>query len=330
MSAPQGRIVVLGATGFVGAAVAARLEERGARVVRAGRTLRPGVVRADLTDPASLRRVLEPGDLVVNCAGYADATDRSPAGRERFRRVNVEGVRALAEACIARGSSRLVHLSSVAAMGALRGPGVTEEARGPLATPYAASKRAGEEVLARYEGELPFVVLRPTSVFGEGRGLAAALCRAVDRPLLPLPAGGRARIPFTYVGNVAEAVALSLSDGIPVGRAFIVGDERSYPLREVVEELADALGARPRLLGVPVPAARAGVAALEALAALRGGAPALDRARLRALTESVEYDIGAFRAATGFRPPHSLHDAAARIAAWYRKESRAALRTVRA
>lgn len=305
------RVVLLGARGFIGGHLLMLLKQRGVAVAA------PSRAEADLTDSGLLERYLQAGDIVINAAGYANATDTTPAGRARLAALNVEGVRRLAEAARRRNVAQLIHLSSVAAMGPWCGSGIREGMLQAPRTPYAQSKRQGELILAAY-GDIPITILRPTSVFGEGRGLAAALCRAICTRLVPLPAGGRALIPFSYVGNLAHAVWLTLDNPRCFHQTFIVGDARSYPLRALVAALAAALRVRPLCLPVPLALAQLGVAGLEQLARWRGVSPLLDHSRLRALTTSVSYDISALVRATGYSPPVSLEAAAERIAAWYR------------
>jgi nucleoside-diphosphate-sugar epimerase len=202
-------------------------------------------------------------------------------------------------------------------MGRWTGSGVDEGMSRPTASPYADSKRAAELALEPFGDRLPITILRPTSIFGEGRGLAAALCRLASLPIVPLPGGGRALIPFCYVGNLAHAVGLTIGNPACHGRTFIVGDDRSYMLREIIEELSRALGRRPRLVSVPTAAFQLAAGASGLIGRVRRRPPLFDRSRLTTLTTSVEYSTAAFQAATGYRPPYSLTDATDRIAAWH-------------
>ena len=302
------RIVIAGATGFIGSAL---LSELAGSVVPLKRS------DVDLTDAETVAAFLKPRDTIINAAGYADATDRSRDGLGRFQRSNVDAVRCIAEAAVKVGADHLIHISSVAAMGQVLGRGITERHQLPTRTAYAASKARAELVLREFGGLLPITMLRPTSVFGEGRPLAAALCRVAARPLIPLPAGGQNLIPFTYIGNVVEAVRLTIGNERCIGKTFIVGDERSYTLREIIRAIADALGKPPRFVSIPIPAARMSVRSLEWVARLMNRRTPIDRSRLETLTTSVEYSIASFQRATGYVPPISLPIAAGRLAAWY-------------
>lgn len=304
------RIVITGAGGFVGFAMTRALTGSDLAVYPLHRS------ELDLTDIAAVRAALRPGDVVVNAAGYAEAADHTPEGALRFQRSNVEAVESLAGAAAERGVAQLIHISSVAAMGSWTGEGISEQHSRQPTTPYARSKRQAEVILDDYRDRIPVTILRPTSVFGEGRPLAAALCGVASRSIIPLPGGGKAKIPFSYIGNLAEAVRLTIGNERCLGRIFIVGDERSYPLREILATLAAALGNRPRFVPVPARAARAAVRLLDTLRPASG--TPLGGGRIETLTTSVEYSIEAFQSATGYVPSFSLADAAARIADWYR------------
>jgi len=307
------RVVLFGGSGFIGSAL--------------GQGLGPDVVAPrrrdlDLLDTGRVEAFLTPGDVVINAAGYAAATDRTAAGLARLRRDNVESVRSLAAASVSVGIRQLIHLSSVAAMGNREGVALGEGDLAVPRSPYGRSKRDAEIVLEEAPAGLPVTILRPTSIFGEGRGLARLLCRVAELPIVPLPAGGAALVPFSYVGNLVEAVRVSLGREACVGRTFIVGDERSYRLEEIIRELGVALDRRrTRILPFPSALARAMATAESAARRVIGGAPILDATRIETLTCSVSYSIAPFQAATGYVPPVSLREAAARIAAWHRAES---------
>ena len=303
------RIVVFGGGGFIGSAIRASMDA----------AVAPTRAEADLADAQSLRRLLRPGDRVINAAGYAIATDRSEDGRARLRRDNVDAVEVLAAECARVGAAQLIHISSVAAMGHRSGSNLDEKAMTEPRTPYGRSKRDAEARLAGYADRVPITILRPTSVFGEGRPLAHLLCRIAALPLVPLPMGGRALIPFTYVGNVVAAVHASIGREACHGRTFIVGDEGSYPLRAIVEGLGRGMGRR-RLRVLPVPLTALRLASRAEARLRRGRAPTLDPVRIDTLTRSISYSIDAFRQATGYRPPVDLDEATSRIGRWYRNQ----------
>lgn len=307
------RVVLFGGRGFIGSSLARGLDRD---------VIAPTREEVDLTSAEQVRSVLRPGDIVINATGYAAATDVSSSGLARLRRDNVDAVQALGEAASSAGVDRIIHLSSVAAMGHRTGTDLEESDLRPPRSPYGQSKLDGEMVLAEAAGGVSLTIVRPTSVFGEGRGLAALLCRIAALPVIPMPAGGRALMPFSYVGNLVAAVDLILDRPETAGRTFIVGDQSSYPLHSVLTTLARALGrSGERTAHVPLAAVRGLGRAETAISRRIGRAPLLDPIRIETLTSSISYSTAAFRADTGFVAPYSLDDSMARIAAWYRHRS---------
>lgn len=307
------RIVLFGGGGFIGSSLARGLQRE---------VIAPTRAEVDLTSADQLRAALRPADIVINATGYAAATDVTPSGLARLRRDNVDAVRTLAATASSAGVDRIIHLSSVAAMGHRTGNGLEESDLRPPRSPYGQSKLDGEMALAKAAGDVRVTIVRPTSVFGEGRGLAGLLCRIAALPVIPMPAGGRALMPFSYVGNLVAAIDLMLERPDTAGRTYIVGDESSYPLHVVLTTLARALGRSGRWTAhVPLAAVRGLGLAETAISRRIGRAPLLDAIRIETLTSSISYSTAAFRASTGFVPPYSLDDSMARIAAWYRERS---------
>jgi nucleoside-diphosphate-sugar epimerase len=302
------RIVLIGGSGFVGSNL---------RKFLSVPLVVPDENEADLTNIDSLRSVIQHDDIIINSAGYANATDTSKRGKALFEVVNVTGVRNLAEVAVEKGAAQLIHISSIAAMGRWHCDNVTEDMLMPVSSPYAESKLLGEKALEDFQDRLPITILRPTSVFGEGRGLARTLCGIVSKGIVPLPGAGTARIPFTYIGNIAQCVELSIAGSNCFGRTFIIGDENSYSLLAIVKGLADALNVTIHVVPIPAMLARLGVNCLESVAKLSGRPPIMDSGRLDTLTNSVSYSIEAFKQATGYKPRYSLDQSLKLIAEWY-------------
>lgn len=307
----SGRVVVVGSAGFIGNSLVHYLESQQVNVV--------GLDRADVdaTDEAALVPLLRRGDVVINAVGYAVAGDDSTSGQRLFTELNVGVPMAAASACSIVGAVQFIHLSSVAAMGHLEGRVVDVDARGPLLNSYARSKRLAEDKLRDFAPELPITMLRPTSVFGRGRPLAWQLCRLASLPLVPLPGGGRANVPFTHVDNICAAIACCIGQPATYGKVFVVGDAHSYSLRFLVEHLRQEMHVRGVTVAIPTGVFRIVIRSANGVCAAFGRRPVLDVGKLLTLTTSVEYDISAFVEATGYTPAVSAETGLADVAAWY-------------
>lgn len=226
------RVLVTGASGFIGQALCAAL----------------GAARHEAV-PCSVRHEVALGrcDAVVHLAGIAH---RRGVAVEDYRRVNTELSHTVGRAAAALGV-RMVYLSSVKVHGDESATPLTE--RSPLAPAdeYARSKVRAEEAL-RGVGGLDLTVLRPPLVYGPGvkanfRALLKAVAAGVPLPL----AGIENRRSFAYVGNLCDAVVRLLQ--APRTGTYLVSDGEALSTPQLCRRLAAALGRRARLF--PFPAA---------------------------------------------------------------------------
>lgn len=252
------RILVTGASGFLGGITCARALEAGHEVhslVRRPGSEPPGTtaVSGDLTDTAALRRAVAETapDAVVHLA----AEIASQRDGERVRRVNVDGTRSLLEACAAAGSPRVVFTSTVVT-GDAGGRVLTEEEPLPVSTPYGESKQECERLLAG--SGLPYVTLRPSHVYGPGGWYADELVAMLRRPGRFCVIGDGSNLwDVVHVDDVVSALLLALEE-LPSGETYHCVDDEPISYYDFMALTARTLG-----LGAPrrIPAALARLAA---------------------------------------------------------------------
>jgi 2-alkyl-3-oxoalkanoate reductase len=257
MGAVSKRVAVTGATGFVGPHLVAALARHGWKIRLLVRRWSPlpslaGVeaelVLGDVSDEAALRRLVDGADAVVHAAGLIKA--RRPAD---FRTVNRDGT-ALASALAA--DARFVLLSSLAA-------------GEPLLSPYGASKRAAEEVVAGRAG--PWLTVRAPAVYGPGDRETLAYFRAVARGFAPRPSLPDARLSLIHVADLAEALALAVERPPPPSVYEIDdGREGGYGYDDMQAAAEAAFGRTARSLPVPR-IVMDGIARMQALGQALGG-----------------------------------------------------------
>ena len=312
------KILITGATGFVGRALVSRLGVEGRAVRAAVRTsgvdLAPGVEAVavgEIGAATEWRAAVSGIDAVVHLAARVHVTgEEARTGEGLFREVNVDGAAGLARAARAAGVRRLVLTSSTTVYGD-RSTGAPFGESSPPApkTPYARSKLEGEravaEVLAGSNTDL--VVLRPPLVYGPGaKGNFERLVRLVERGV-PLPlASVRNRRSLLFVGSLVDGIVRALDHPAAAGRTYNVADLRDVSTPELVSGIAAALGRRPRLLPCPL-----GV--LRAAAALAGRGEELSR-----LVDDMAVDASRMRADLGWAPPFTLEQGLARSVAGIR------------
>ena len=243
---------MLGGTGFVGERVASALVQRGYRIRIPTRNrerhrrllVLPGVelVNADVHDLETLRRVTRDCNAVVNLVGILHERPRNGSG---FKKAHVELVEKALEACLDRGVERFIQMSALKA-NAEHGP-----------SHYLRSKGAAERVIKNLAGEgIKFTILQPSAIFGPGdsfTNLFATLVRLF--PVLPLVKPD-ARLAPVFVGDVAEAVCAAVDDAATAGNTYQLCGPDIFSLREIIAEIAKALGRKRVIIGLPDSLAR--------------------------------------------------------------------------
>lgn len=250
MSASLGTVVVFGGSGFIGRQVVKRLAQAGARVIVPSR--RPGLLSwmkvagdvgqvlpivADTRDDASVAAAVTGADAVINLIGIL-----APSGADSFDGVQHQAAARIARAAAAAGARHFVQISAIGADPA-------------SASAYARSKAAGE---AAVRASMPgAVILRPSIVFGPGDGFFNRFGRmAKALPFLPLIGGGHTRFQPVYVGDVADAVMVALTDPACAGKTYELGGPRAYSFKDLLDYIRRQAGVPHRcLLTLPFPVA---------------------------------------------------------------------------
>lgn len=251
-------VAVTGATGFVGTHVVAALIEAGIRprlLVRDAARLAEGhrtgadAVRGGLDDLGALGELVAGCGTVIHLAGLVRS-----ASEGRFDRVNRVGTENLV-AALGRvaPAARLVHVSSLAAVGPSREPAGSAPEDGPHPiSAYGRSKLAGEAAARAHAG--PWVILRPPAVYGPRDIDVLHFFRMVARGLVPIP-GGERWVSVAYVADVVRGV-LAAAAGNADGRVLHLGEPEPMAMTDLVRALAASGGLRVRVVEVPGAAVR--------------------------------------------------------------------------
>lgn len=307
------RILVTGATGFVGRALVDRLRSgpEAADVVvltRRGRPADPGIsaYHADLLSDAPLpAEAFKDVDAVIHLAGWAHRGEpKDAAERASVRAVNRDGALAVARKAADAGVGRFVFVSTVG----VHGPGPFAEPIGedaPLRpeTTYAESKAEAEDrlrALAEDSG-LPLCIVRPPLVYGpEAPGNFARLM-AWARNGHPMPSAARDGVrSMVAVRNLCDALLRAADHPAAPRQTFFVADAEDISTGELYVRLCHAHGRAPRFLPVP-------------RAALIGGLSLLGRGSDAArLLSPYRLNTRAIRHTLGWDPPYSIDDEIAR------------------
>jgi dihydroflavonol-4-reductase len=320
--------LVTGATGFVGSAVARALADRGHQLrllVRPSSDRRnlaglpADLIVGDLTDTASLDAAAAGCRYVVHVAADYRLWVPDP---QAMLRANVDGAVAMMRAAARAGAERIVHTSSVAALGQIGdGTSADEETLADEADfvgIYKRSKFLAEKAvldLARLEG-FPIVVVNPAAPVG-------------PRDIKPTPTGkmildaAAGRVPayidtglnIVHVDDVALGHVLALERG-RIGQRYVLGGENML-LKDILGLVADVVNGRPPIIRLPEAVVWPVAFVMEKLAPVLGVAPMMTRDHLKMARKKMFYSSARAEAELGYQP-RPVRLAVEDAVAWFR------------
>ena len=247
------RILVTGASGFIGRLLIADLVQAG-YLVRA--TRRRGAVPdiedapvVDLTTDVDWQPLLRDVDVVIHLAGLAHVASSTP--RSTFDQINSIGTQKLATAAKAAGVSQFIFISTVRAQVAASAAHVVRESDAPQPTDhYGRSKLAGE--IAIRKSGVPATILRPVGVYGPNpKGNILTVVRLANSSM-PLPVRGmNVRRSLLGIDNLISAILFVLNNPATVGETYLIADQDPVTLPELFAFMRRALSRRPMVFYLP-------------------------------------------------------------------------------
>lgn len=324
------RVLVTGAGGFLGGAVADLALARGYLVRGLARGTYPALeargiemVRGDLGDPDTVRDAVRGCDAVLHVAALPGMWGK----KADFVRTNVDGTQNVIDACLAHGVSRLVYTSTPSVVhGGGDVEGLDETAPYPthFSAHYPATKAEAERrVLAANSPVLSTVALRPHLIWGPGDNhILPRLVQRARAGRLRLVGGGTKRIDATYVTNAAQAHLDALDRLAPgaacAGRPYFIAQGEPVEQRVLINALLATAGVPPVTRSVPAGVAFAAGAVLELTYTLLGlkGEPPMTRFVAEQLATAHFYNLDGARRDLGYSPAVTMSDGLQRLAAW--------------
>ncbi|MCY1391669.1 N-acetyl-alpha-D-glucosaminyl-diphospho-ditrans,octacis-undecaprenol 4-epimerase [compost metagenome] len=319
------RVLLTGATGFVGRAVLGRLaasEDLEPVAAIRGHALpdcpaRVTTVRtAGLDSDADWSQALDRAEVVIHSAARVHVmNDTESDPLEAFRKVNVEGTLNLARQAAGQGVRRFVFISSIKVNGEgtpLNKPYFADTPPAP-ADPYGVSKMEAEQGLREIatDSGMEVVIIRPVLVYGPGVGANFLnMMRWLDKGV-PLPFGAiHNRRSLVALDNLVDLILTCIRHPAAANQTFLVSDGEDLSTTQLLRRMGQALGKPARLLPVPS-------------VLLERGAQLLGKQGLsQRLCGSLQVDISKTRKLLGWTPPVSVNEALLSAANYYKGRQR--------
>jgi nucleoside-diphosphate-sugar epimerase len=262
------KILVTGATGFIGKNLVTRLVEESHEVtalVRRTSDVRGipreiRLVEGDLLDFSSLEMAVEGAEVIIHLAALFDFY---PEDVDLLYRVNVEGTRNLVTACKQTAVKRFIYGSTAETTGVVENPPATEKTEPNPMYDYGKSKLLAETVVREEAqgGDFDYIILRPVGVTGPGDFYVGyETIKAIsNREISMIPGDGQKHIMFMHVDDVVEGFLAALKTKEGLNETFFLCTDDVFTYEEVFEFVSNHLGVEPPKRKVPVVFAKLGV-----------------------------------------------------------------------
>jgi nucleoside-diphosphate-sugar epimerase len=323
------KVLVTGATGFIGRALTRKLLDRGERVrvlVRDPAKLAglevDDVVTGDITDLEAVERATRDVSLVYAIAG----TFREPGlSDQRYREVNVESVRVMHEAAKRNGVKRIVHCSTCGIHGSINGRPADETYPVRPIGIYEETKADGERLALALGAEngVEVTALRPTPVYGPGDTRLLKLFKLANRSPIVMIGDGTAGYHLVYIEDLTDAFILAGNSPAANGEAFLIGGPEIPSLNRIFETLVSMNGngaARKNVVRIPAKPVLLAGWLCETMCRPLGVDPPLHRRRIEFFINNRAYNIDKAKKLLGYEPRVGVEDGLRRTAEWYHSQ----------
>ncbi|MCF7874379.1 MAG: NAD(P)-dependent oxidoreductase [Candidatus Omnitrophica bacterium] len=242
------KVLITGATGFIGKRLVQRLLQNHIEVVCTGRSLskldhyigRVNILYLDIRDKEKVEDVFkkERPNLVFHCA--ANTTNNS---LRILRRTNVQGTKNVLDACLEAGVDKVVYLSSISVIAGNKEACLNDCLPYKARNRYGRSKIAAEKLAREYRKRgLEISILRPSLVYGErDYHKVSLMVRLISKRLIPIAGRGENEVSLTYIENLIDVMMIAIDKKSAYKGTYIVADKETISFKDLFLYIAKLL-----------------------------------------------------------------------------------------
>jgi len=328
------KVLVTGATGFLGMKVANRLALMGYKVTGTGRNEKIGdslskkdirFVNCALENRDHMLALCQNQDYVIHCGAFS-----SPWGKYKdFYQANVVGTKNVIDGCIKWKVKRLIHVSTPSVYFYYdERLDVKEDDVLPskFVNHYAKTKYLAElEIDKAFQQGLATITIRPRALFGPGdQAIFPRLIKVCEKGIFPKIGSGNVEIDMTYIDNVVDALLLCLSSGhSTLGQKYNITNDERVNLYSMIESVMEKLGKSFSYRKISYQKAFFLATAMEYVSTylLGGKEPLLTRYTVSVLSQSQTLSIEKARKELGYEPVISIEQGTKEFIEWWKNHA---------
>jgi len=325
------KILVTGATGFLGKKLALRLSQLGYEVTATGRNALVGAdlekqgisfIKTDLQDKESIINACKNQDYVFHCGALS-----SPWGKYKdFYNTNILGTKNIIQGCKENSVKRLMHVSTPSIYFDFKDKLNISE-KDPLpdkpVNDYAKTKLLAEQEIDKAHKEgLPVITIRPRAIFGPGdTSILPRLIKANNKNFIPVIGDKKVLVDITYVKNAVDALLLCKdSPDFTLGKKYNITDGEPVLLYDFLEQVITELGYvfKPKYFSYNNAYRIAAFSEFVSKTLLFGKEPVLTRYTVGILGTSQTLDISAAKEELGYNPKDTTTKGIKELIEWWK------------
>ena len=323
----QNKVLVTGASGFVGTYLVKQLIQQKVPVRAMVRDAYKGValeemgaevVLADMTDKESLRKAV---DGIKGIYHIASIFRQAGLPESEFRDVNAKGTQRLFDVAIEAGVERIIHCSTVGVLGHVEHPPADENTPYNPGDMYQRTKMEGEQIALDYyrTDKMQGVVIRPAMIYGPGDSRTLKLFKMIAQKQFFYVGKGNALVHWIDVRDLVKAFILAMKKSVLNGEVYIIAGEKAVPLNYFVEMISQQLRLDPPKIHLPVKPMQWLGSLCEAICTPFGINPPIFRRRVDFFTKDRSFDTSKAHKYLGFVPAQHMDQEVAEIIRHYLK-----------